>query len=178
MPNTVNEQEPGVYVRQRRSNEDAEFLWDYDPRKGEGRDRLPLGAFIGGLALGVVVTVGLSFLVLPKLLHGSEEKQAAQPPQVEQRLLTPTDLQERSQPVTPEEALKPTPPTQGKSGIYAVQDGDTLGSIAIKFYHSSRPSVIEKIQLANHLTDADTLSLGQKLIIPSLEKTPSESSAQ
>ncbi len=53
-----------------------------------------------------------------------------------------------------------------KAKIHSVTSGDTLGSIAIQFYDSSNPKYIEKIRNANNLTDADTLSIGQRLVIP------------
>ncbi len=69
-------------------------------------------------------------------------------------------------------------PTAGPSGtplptatatpapiVYTVVAGDTLNVIAIK-----HALTIEALKLANNLTDADTLSIGQQLIIPSAEQ--------
>lgn len=79
--------------------------------------------------------------------------------------------------MTPDEPtrtpIKPTPnPTREglqDSGLYAVQSGDTLGTIATRFGVS-----IDTLVAANALTNPDTLEVGQLLIIPggSLLYTP------
>ncbi len=65
-----------------------------------------------------------------------------------------------------ETKTQPAASIEPKARTYEVQSGDTLGSIAIKFYDSSSPAMVEKIQHANKLTNADQLQLGQKLVIP------------
>jgi LysM repeat protein len=60
--------------------------------------------------------------------------------------------------------LRPTPTP---AGIYVVQAGDTLSSLAGRFN-----TTVEEILIANDLTDPNTLQAGQELIIPSLLPTP------
>jgi LysM repeat protein len=57
----------------------------------------------------------------------------------------------------------PAPPTASTPAAqeYVVQAGDTLGGIAATFGVS-----IEEIAVANGIADVDSLSIGQKLIIP------------
>jgi LysM repeat protein len=60
--------------------------------------------------------------------------------------------------------LRPTPTP---AGLYIVQQGDTLSSIALRFDTS-----VEELLASNGLTDANALQVGQALIIPSLLRTP------
>lgn len=60
----------------------------------------------------------------------------------------------------------PTPVT------YTVQQGDTLGAIAVEL-----DIPIENLMAANGLTDPDTVSVGQVLIVPSLD-SPAAATAQ
>ena len=55
---------------------------------------------------------------------------------------------------------------------YEVKDGDLLGAIA--FEHGV---TVEAIAEASNLADADTLSIGQKLMIPCAPPTPIPSAA-
>ena len=52
-------------------------------------------------------------------------------------------------------------PSPTPAGIYVVQPGDTLSSLAEDF-----GTTVEEIMAANGLTDPNTLALGQVLIIP------------
>jgi LysM repeat protein len=49
---------------------------------------------------------------------------------------------------------------------YIVQAGDSLEKISRKLYHSSSMDKIQKIRVANNITDTRSLRIGQKLIIP------------
>ena len=75
-----------------------------------------------------------------------------------------------------------TPPVQTAAAkTYTVQSGDSLASIAIKFYGSkegNRKVNIDKIFAANKkiLRSADEIYEGQKLVIPPLEGTSASSS--
>lgn len=59
-------------------------------------------------------------------------------------------------------------PTPGPF-VYAVQPGDTIGSIAIKF----GKDMIELIE-ANGLIESDILSVGQEILIPDYQPTPAD----
>lgn len=52
------------------------------------------------------------------------------------------------------------------SETYYVKNGDSMSSIVYRFYGKYDPSKVEKIKQANNLSNANRLSVGQKLIIP------------
>ena len=52
------------------------------------------------------------------------------------------------------------------TGTYIVKSGDSMSTIAYRFYGKYDPEKIENIKKVNHLTSANRLSIGQKLIIP------------
>jgi murein DD-endopeptidase MepM/ murein hydrolase activator NlpD len=54
--------------------------------------------------------------------------------------------------------------TSGDQPVYIVQSGDTLSSIAVRFGTTE-----DELLTANNLSDANSLSAGQNLIIPGLE---------
>jgi LysM repeat protein len=54
-------------------------------------------------------------------------------------------------------------PTPTPAGLYVVQQGDTLSSLAEEF-----GSTVEEIMAANGLTDPNAIQAGQTLVIPSL----------
>ncbi|MEM8535636.1 MAG: LysM peptidoglycan-binding domain-containing protein [Chloroflexota bacterium] len=54
-------------------------------------------------------------------------------------------------------------PTPTPAGLYVVQQGDTLGSLAEEF-----GTTVEELLAANGMTDPDSLQSGQALLIPSL----------
>jgi LysM repeat protein len=60
--------------------------------------------------------------------------------------------------------LRPTPTP---IGLYTIQEGDTLSSLAERFN-----TTVEEIMVANDLTDPNDLQVGQELVIPSLLPTP------
>ena len=49
---------------------------------------------------------------------------------------------------------------------YTVKEGDSMSSIVFRFYGKYDPAKVEKIRQMNKFTNADKLSIGQKLIIP------------
>ena len=49
---------------------------------------------------------------------------------------------------------------------YTVKSGDTLAGIIIRFYGKYDVSKIERIKQANNMKNADSISIGQELIIP------------
>ena len=53
-----------------------------------------------------------------------------------------------------------------KEETYTVQNGDTLESIIIRFYGSFNKDHERAIKEANGLSNPNSLSIGQKLIIP------------
>ncbi len=66
--------------------------------------------------------------------------------------------------IAPVYAVNALPISQEGYPIYIVQAGDTLSSIATRFGVDA-----DAIQTANGITDANTLAIGQQLVIPGLE---------
>lgn len=54
-------------------------------------------------------------------------------------------------------------PTPTPAGLYVVQNGDSLSSLAAEF-----GTTVEELMAANGLIDADAIQVGQTLLIPSL----------
>jgi len=77
----------------------------------------------------------------------------------EAAFLTPTSLPEPQKPAAPTATIR--------SEVYRVKAGDTLGIIANQFQVT-----INDLIVLNELSDPDTLSIGQELLIP-LEPLPS-----
>jgi len=71
--------------------------------------------------------------------------------------------------------IKPSAEQQPSTTVYIVCPGDSLAEIAKKMYgpeYGNKPAAVEKIYKANKdkLTSMDEIQVGQKLIIPPLEK--------
>lgn len=56
-----------------------------------------------------------------------------------------------------------TVPTEQPRGLYVVREGDTLETIAIAFNTS-----VDEITVTNKISDANTIYIGQQLVIPTL----------
>ncbi|MEJ5258983.1 MAG: LysM peptidoglycan-binding domain-containing protein [Anaerohalosphaeraceae bacterium] len=81
-------------------------------------------------------------------------------------------------PAAPSASAAPTPattPTPPAGQIHTVQKGDTLASIAVRYYGKetgNTRAAIQKLYEANRnlLTSPDSIRIGDKLVIPPLEK--------
>lgn len=188
MPQLLEEREPGVYVRSNRPDQELDFLWDRERKRSTEHDRFHLGFFAAGVAVGSVITFAACFLFFAGSSLLPSEEDIMKGPLVEEQVLTPSDLAADEKPAAAKAEVKVEAPKEKalslpfmpakakeepkttapevKARSYEVQNGDTLGSIAIKFYESSNPTYIEKIQRANKMESADSLQLGQRLIIP------------
>ena len=67
-----------------------------------------------------------------------------------------------------------TAATQQPSKEYEVQSGDTMEKIVRNFYGNYSEEKVNAVMKANNMTDANKLSIGQKLIIPSEGITSAE----
>jgi LysM repeat protein len=63
--------------------------------------------------------------------------------------------------VTPTSSISDTPIATSSPAVYVVEEGDTLGAIAIRFGVS-----VEALQTANGIDDPTKLRVGQELVIP------------
>jgi len=69
-------------------------------------------------------------------------------------------------PVTPDPPPAPDPPPPPQQRIHVVVQGDTLASLAQRFYNSQTQANIQRIMDANNITDPNLISIGQRLVIP------------
>lgn len=187
MPQVLDEQrEPGVYVRSNRPDQELDFLWDKERKKTPESDRFHLSFFMGGVVVGSLITLAGCLFFFSSGRFTSPGT-TAKPPIIEEQVLPENSAQpEAVQPdkqkpkqnkstgiqipffsaKQPKPEQKPPVTTEVKARLYEVQPGDTLGSIALKFYDSSNPEYVARIQRANQLSSADSLSIGQQLSIP------------
>lgn len=189
MPTILEEKEPGVYIRSSHADEDLDFLWNTDRRKTPEPERFHIGFFAGGALVGSLITlVACTFFyqggkVLPAVLPAQPkavvEQPAVAPIPAPVKVVVSEEApkqEKKSQgfsmpalklPIgSPAKAPEPAAVEAPRTRLYEVQSGDTLGSIALKFYDSTNPSYIELIQQANKMPNPDALKLGQKLTIP------------
>ena len=134
---------------------------DFEPRRFDGllarlRNRNSLLVIVGALAIAAIV--------LSQLLRSGPATPEAKPAQT-----IPTIVPAAATAVPVVVTVRPAPtvaPTAIAERVHTVASGDTLSSIAQKYYGDATKSA--KIYEANKdiLKDPNTLSVGQKLKIP------------
>lgn len=153
---------PGVYVRSDKDRE-LDVLWQ--GFKINSKEERSPGVY---LSIGFVTGAICMFLMTSILNLGNPVQdnfsdlnlwKKANTVSVKEKSAAPSAVS-----VTP--AAESAAPTSGSEQSYTIQSGDTLESVAIKFYGSSTPSKIQKIQDANGMTDPNKLSIGQTLRVP------------
>ncbi len=134
------------------------------------KDRVPAALWVSAVAQNTTVTVfvrvnypgstpdGCVWLDMVGLVVDPTQPPPAPPP--------PTSPPDTPTPVpptpTPAQVALATPPAG--SGVYVVQEGDTLSQIAAQF-----GITMEDLMAANGLTEADIIHPGQELIIPGVQ---------
>lgn len=165
MPADLQEKTPGVYVRA--DNElphELDLLWS-NTRSYQREERSPLLTFLAGGVAGALLTaaVFMIFILHPQVHTGGTELLA---PASDNGAAATQQEATVSQPSTEASGSQATTVASSGSQTYTVESGDTLGHIAGKFYGSTDPQYVDKIQRANNMSSPDSLQLGQKLIIP------------
>ncbi len=152
---------PGVYTRQAQDHE-IDMLWANLKDSHKPPTHPVVYAGIGFLA-GIIVT----FIVATILFWGTGNSTE-----------TAMDIRNVEQPVVEETQNSIKVPAESNLGsqyvnkeykdlsTYTIQQGDTLGSIAERFYKSSSPEYVQLIQRANNLKSAHSITAGNKLLIP------------
>lgn len=155
---------PGVYVRENADPHELDMLWA-GSKTYQREERSPLLFFAGGLILGIIATSAVFLLLMakPDIRFGGGDKLVN--PGVEEVEEAPvaTKAETGKTVNTPGDIIK-TKSTVG-SQTYTVKDGDTLGGIAYRHYHSSAPEYVEKIRRANKV-QGEMIHIGQELVIP------------
>lgn len=163
------EKSPGVYVRTGEYEpHELDMLWSGTRHFGK-EERSPIIFVAVGLIIGVVITAALFSLLFSKPQITTGENELTAPIVNETELLQKTEVIPAAPEVMP--ATETTPvsaPAAATSGTqtYVVKSGDTLESIARRFYGSGTPAMIRKIQQANAMNNPDALQIDQKLVIP------------
>lgn len=147
---------PGVYVRANKEKE-LDVLWQ-NFRVGQKEEKSPgiylVTGFVAGAIAMLIMTTLLSFFSVQST--DSLDVPAGPKPREKAKLtFIPADR------TVPEETAAPK-----TSESYTVKSGDTLAGIIIRFYGNYDVSKIEKIKQANGMTNADSLKIGQNLVIP------------
>lgn len=147
---------PGVYVRSDKDRE-LDILWQ-GYRVNNKEERNPWFYLIIGFLAGVICSMLMSFLIN----LGTPSKENISDLNMWKKTNTTTsNVNLNVIPSDKEETVNTVKTTE-----YVVKSGDTIGSIAYKFYGSVDPSKIEKIQTANNMKSVDSIQIDQKLIIP------------
>ncbi|MEB3206682.1 MAG: LysM peptidoglycan-binding domain-containing protein [Vampirovibrionales bacterium] len=176
---------PGVYVRSRSHQAghsatsgapDLDMLWAGN--RGFGRDeRSSLLVFLGGCLVGGFVTAVGFMLFINKPQMSPEEAVALSPmaAQTETSADKPAvSTVSEAKPNLPStagetpalKAAQPSPEGTLRGQTYVIQSGDTLQTIAQKFYGSADDVYVLKIQKANHLESPHMIMIDQALVIP------------
>ncbi len=144
---------PGVYLRSDKDRE-LDVLWQgfkINHREERSPGFYLTTGFITGALCAVVMTLFLNFGI-PKKENSAGFNFWPKSPSKTTVNVTPS---------TPLDSAAITKTTE-----YRVKGGDTLGAIAYKFYGTSNPEKVMKIQTVNKLKSPDDLQVDQKLTIP------------
>lgn len=150
---TPYDSSPGVYIRSDKDRE-LDVLWQ--GFKFNREERSPGFYLTTGFVTGAICAVLMTFVI--NLGAPSKEN------------LSDLNLWKKANTKSTTINVAPAASTEvssaAKDAEYTVQSGDTLGAIAYKYYGTSSPDKIQKIQDANGLKTPDDLQINQKLKIP------------
>lgn len=144
--------------------EELDVLWQ-NFKVASRVEKSPIAFFTSGVLVGVISTLVLAILISVVVGYSPlDDMSLSNPfnnvktPKVETTKFTfiPADSKQEV----------PTTPVLPQSKEYTVQAGDSLESIAIKFYGGFDEAKIKAIEEANKLANPNAIGIGQKLIIP------------
>ena len=161
LQNEAQEQENNLSVYKRPSREkELDVLWKNFKLSQRG-DKSP-GIY---LSIGFITGAFCMFLMTAVLSFGtissdtiSKEEVVTKKPKASKLSFIPINRKQK------ETITVEAPATTYQS--YTVASGDTLEKIIIRFYGKNDVSKIDKIVEANKLSSPNSLSIGQKLVIP------------
>ncbi len=161
----AQEQENNLSVYKRPSREkELDVLWR-NFKINQRADKSP-GVY---LTIGFITGAFCMFLMTALLSFGTNASDSSMQTDIampkvkkESKLHLSFIPASRKQKETTEEVSTPAVTYQS----YTVESGDTLEKIIIRFYGKNDVSKIDKIVEANKLKSANSLSIGQKLVIP------------
>jgi LysM repeat protein len=148
---------PGVYIRSDKDRE-LDILWQ--GFKINGKEERSPGVY---LTIGFITGAICMFLMTTILNLGNPSKDSF----ADLNLWKKGNTEIKEKVTTP---VTITPPNQtaqsGRTETYKIQSGDTLESVALKYYGTSDPGKIEQIQTANNMDDPNKLQIGQNIVVP------------
>lgn len=151
---------PGVYVRSEKDKE-LDILWQ-GFKINTKEERSP-GVY---LSIGFVTGAICMFLMSTILNLGNPSHEGF----IDLNLWKKANTEVKATTVAPTTPINVTPAsqvaTETKNETYTIQSGDTLERVALKYYGSTSPEKIQKIQDANNLDNPNKISIGQVLTIP------------
>ena len=175
----IEDGSPEVYVRPNKEKE-LDLLWkDFKMPKGERSPIVYLGI---GFVAGIIATLLVSAFI--RMSSGNFH------PNFKLNIKMPavSAPAEKTGEVNQDDKLNFLPSSENTEDNasaavtaneeYTVQSGDTMESIARRFYGSYSPDKINTIMKANNMTDPNKLAIGQKLIIPMSENSSSTEQTQ
>ena len=122
-----------------------------------------------GLLVGMILVIGIVMLVSLWPGQGVEERRQKMFQEVDIHSPIEIDRSDGETPVEKSEVIEkvPDPPVKKQVRIHTVSNGETLSSIAIEYYGSTRN--IQKIIDANRnlAKNPDKIRVGMQLVIPS-----------
>ncbi len=164
-----NDSAPGIYVRPTKEKE-LDVLWQSFKvnQKDEKSPAVYLvtGFIVGALAMFLMTAI-ISFAAHSVSDDGNFriEKEKVKSPQVSEKVAA-TAVSNESINFLPPDTAKSSANVGSKTETYTIKSGDTLDSVAMRFYGKYDNAQISKIANANNLANPNKLSIGQKLIIP------------
>ncbi|MCD7740412.1 MAG: LysM peptidoglycan-binding domain-containing protein [Candidatus Gastranaerophilales bacterium] len=158
---------PKTYKRQGKQKE-LDLLWQnfkINPKEEKSPGVYLLTGFIAG---ALCIFIMNSIISISSNIAAEPSSKSLGQPKFEKKISRKSKLPQINSNISvipasassSEDALVPAVET------YTVKSGDSMSSIVYRFYGKYDPSKIEKIKQANKLTNANKLSIGQKLIIP------------
>lgn len=144
--------------------EELDVLWQ-NFKVASRTEKSPIAFFTSGVLVGVVSTLVVAILISLVVGYSPLEDlniNISNPfnkgSNIESSKFTfiPADTKQEVQ----------TAPVLPQSKEYMVQPGDSLESIAIRFYGSFDETKLKSIEDANKLANPNAIGIGQKLIIP------------
>ena len=146
---------PGVYVRANKEKE-LDVLWQnfkINQKEQKSPGIYLATGFIAGLVVMLVMTTLLSFSV-----QGTDSQDIAPRARVKEKA--------RLTFIPADKATNEGSTAVKGTESYTVKNGDTLESVIIRFYGKYDPSKVDKIKVANKMSNPNNLQIGQVLIIP------------
>ncbi len=168
---------PGIYVRPAKEKE-LDVLWQ-SFKVNQKDEKSPavymVTGFIAGALAMFILTAIISFAAHSASDEGSLGFQSIKA----EKIHTPEAAPAKPAPKAkanakdaaaisflPPDTAKASPTSKGKTEQYTIKAGDTLDSIAVRFYGKYDSTLINKIASANNLQNPHQIRVGQVLTIP------------